>query len=235
MANILNIDTSSGICSVALATDGEIRMGLESSDKMDHSTTLAPYVDKCIKYLKEQGEKLDAVSVVSGPGSYTGLRIGLSMAKGLAFGFDIPLITLSTLKVMAVRGIFSDADFSGEELIVPMIDARRMEVYTGVYDSSLKLKFPEEAKILDENSFLELKDYPKIIFIGDGAKKFQDIYKGNNGKWLNELMSHAKYMVTLSELAYRKKEFSDIAYSVPQYLKEYQATMPKNKVIEIKK
>lgn len=230
MPNILNIDTSSSICSVALAKDGEITMGLESSKKMDHSTSLAPFVEKCLDFLRERKEKLDAVSVTSGPGSYTGLRIGLSLAKGIAFGFEIPLITLSSLEVMAVRAIFTYPDFSGEEIIVPMIDARRMEVYTGGFNSNLKNIYPEKALILDENSFTELKDYDKIIFIGDGSKKFKDIYTNKKAIWLGEGMPHAKYMAAISEKYFRENKFSDIAYSVPSYLKEYQATEPKKRL-----
>lgn len=227
MAKILNIDTSSSICSVAVAIDGEIQMGLESYKKMDHSTSLAPFVKDCLDFLKKQGEKLDAVSVTLGPGSYTGLRIGLSMAKGLAFGLDIPLITLSSLKVMAVRAIFSDKDFQGDEKIVPMIDARRMEVFTGVYDSRLALSENEGPKILNEDTFRDLGNDRRVIFIGDGVSKFQPLYQHKNAVWIPEGMPHAKYMAMLSEICFRDKNFSDVAYTVPSYLKEYQTTIQK--------
>lgn len=230
MANILNIDTSSSICSVAVAIDGEIAFGLESSKKMDHSTSLAPFLEKCMDFIKDKELKLDAVCVSNGPGSYTGLRIGLSMAKGIAFGLDIPLITLSSLEVMAVRAIFSYHDFNGDEYIIPMIDARRMEVYTGVFDSALNLVKPETALILDENSFDDLKSHGKILFIGDGTEKFKDLYGGGNALWLGGGMPHAKYMVTLAEKKYKEKQFSDVAYTVPSYLKEYQTTQPKNRI-----
>ena len=230
MANILNIDTSSSICSVAVAIDGEIAFGLESSKKMDHSTSLAPFVEKCMDFIKDKELKLDAVCVSNGPGSYTGLRIGLSMAKGIAFGLDIPLITLSSLEVMAVRAIFSYHDFNGDEYIIPMIDARRMEVYTGVFDSALNLVKPETALILDENSFDDLKSHGKILFIGDGTEKFKDLYGVGNAIWLGGGMPHAKYMVTLAEKKYKEKQFSDVAYTVPSYLKEYQTTQPKNRI-----
>lgn len=230
MPNILNIDTSSEICSVALAKEGEIIMGLESSQKMDHSISLAPFIEKCLNFIRDNKEKLDAISVTSGPGSYTGLRIGLSMAKGLAFGLEIPLITISSLEIMAVRAIFTYPDFSGEELIVPMVDARRMEVYTGVFDSRLHIKIPEKAMILDENSYTELKGHNKILFIGDGSTKFKGLYKEENALWLGEGMAHAKFMPAISELYFREKKFADVAYSVPSYLKEYQATQPKNKL-----
>lgn len=231
MANILNIDTSGTICSVALSIDGEIVVGLESANEMDHSTSLAPFVKQCFNYLGEKDLKLNAVSVTIGPGSYTGLRIGLSMAKGIAFGEEIPLIALSTLEVMAVRAIFSFEGFTGEELIVPMIDARRMEVYTGVYRSDLSLVLQDQAMILNKSSLKESIGANKIIFIGNGTEKFKEIKeKKDEDIWLGSEMSHAKYMTALSEKYYKEKKFSDVAYTTPQYLKEYQATTPKNKL-----
>lgn len=230
MANILNIDTSSHICSVALAKDGEILLGFESSQKLDHSVSSGPFVKKCLDYLRDHNLKLDAVSVANGPGSYTGLRIGLSLAKGIAFGLDIPLITLSSLEIMTVRAIFSYPDFNGNELIIPMIDARRMEVYTGIYNSALELVSKEKALILEEGTFQNLKGTDQILLIGDGTVKFKSVFDSDNAIWLGEGMAHAKYMVTLSEKYYREKKFSDIAYSTPCYLKEYQTTQPKNKI-----
>lgn len=231
MANIINIDTSSNFCSVALAVDGEIVMGLESSVKMDHSVSLAPMVEKCMDYLKQQSMRLDAVSVSKGPGSYTGLRIGLSLAKGLAFGLDIPLITISTLMIMAVRGIFSDNDFQGEELIIPMLDAGRMEVYAAVLNSALNIEQEERALILNEDSFSEFKEHKKILFVGDGSGKFRKIYPHSNAVWLEKGMPHAKFMVPLSEKYYKDGIFSNLAYTVPSYLKEYNAQISKNRIL----
>lgn len=228
MAKILNIDTSSHFCSVALAQDAEIVLGYESPKQMDHSSSLAPLVEKVLAYLRERNEKLDAVAVTSGPGSYTGLRIGLSLAKGLVFGFDIPLITLSSLEVMAVRAIFSYTEFQGNELVIPMMDARRMEVYTAVFNSDLSLLKKEAPLILDESSLRDLDEDKTKIFIGDGTEKFKDLYKGKNVIWLGNQMGHAKYMTVLSEKKFRAKDFSDVAYSVPNYLKEYMVTTPKN-------
>ena len=230
MANILNIDTSSSFCSVALAKDGEVMLGFESSQKMDHSSSLAPFVEKCLEFLREKKESLGAVSVIYGPGSYTGLRIGLSLAKGIAFGYDIPMIVLSSLEVLTVRAIFSYPDFSGEELIVPMIDAGRMEVYTAVYESSLNLIKDEAPLILDESSFMDLEKERKVIFIGDGSIKFKEICRIDNSVWLGDSMPHAKYMTALSEKYYREKKFADVAYTVPRYLKEYMATTPKSRL-----
>lgn len=232
MATILNIDTSSKFCSVALALDGEIKYGKESSKEMDHSSSLAIFVDDAINYLKDKGGKLDAVSVITGPGSYTGLRIGLSLAKGLAFSLDIPLITLSSLQVMAVRAIFSYQEFEGNEIVIPMMDAGRMEVYMGVYDSALNQLMSDKPVILNEKSSEEfIKDHPKVLLIGDGTIKFKDLCDEDNAIWLGDLMPHAKYMSTLSELFYRKAKFADIAYVTPCYLKDYKATVSRNRLI----
>ena len=230
MANIINIDTSSKICSVALTSDSEVMAGFESKNEMDHSVSLAPFVEKCMDFAKDKGIKIDAVAVVSGPGSYTGVRIGLSLAKGLCFSLDVPLITLSSLEVMAVRTMFSTPDWQGTEIIVPMLDARRMEVFTGAYDSRLNLIIEEQPMILDENSFEALRDKPKVIFTGDGCEKFRPLYQGTNAVFNSRIMPHAKYMAVLSEKYFRQNRFSDTAYSTPRYLKEYQATTAKAKL-----
>lgn len=229
MVNILNIDTSSSQCSVALSQGPETVFGLESSQKMDHSSSLAPFIKQGLNFLKERGEKLEAVSVSNGPGSYTGLRIGLSMAKGLAYGLNIPLITLSTLEIMATRALFSYHEVEGDECIVPMMDARRMEVYTAVFDSALHPMLAPCAMILDESSFENLYNKRKVLFIGDGTLKFKELYKGNNAIWLGEGMAHAKFMPVLSYKFYNEKKFADVAYAVPFYLKEYQTTQSKSK------
>lgn len=232
MALILNIDTSSKFCSIALAYEGETIFGLESSKEMDHSTTLAPFVEKAMETLKERKENLEAVSVVIGPGSYTGLRIGLSLAKGLAYSLSLPLITLGTLRVMAVEAIFSYSGFNGDEIIIPMMDAGRMEVYAAVFDSALNLLEKESPVILEENSFERFSGYPKVIFAGDGVKKFREKYgdRWPNAIWMENVKPHAKYMTVLSEKYFREKIFSDIAYTTPEYLKEYKATISKNRL-----
>lgn len=231
MANILNIETSSKKCSVALSQNGGIEIFREDDECMNHAVRLAPFVEECMQELTHRGEKLDAVAISLGPGSYTGLRIGLSFAKGLAFSLDIPLIGISTLQIMAVKAMFKKFDWEGDEIIVPMVDARRMEVFTGAFDFSLNEIVKEKAEILSEESFNMLHTKRKIIFLGDGSIKFQDTYSGGNAEWLGDLMPNARDMMALSEKYLREKRFIDVAYSVPNYLKEYQATTPKNKII----
>lgn len=230
MSVILNIETSSTNCSVALSKDGMVLCERMDMDGMNHAERLAPFVDECMQDLRRREEKLDAVSISIGPGSYTGLRIGLSLAKGLAFSSDVPLIGISTLMLLAVKGMFSSMEWDGEEVFIPMIDARRMEVYAGAYDFALTPLLEEKPVILDDTSFMELKER-KIVFLGNGAAKFKEICKLDNVVWIDNVIPLARDMMPLSEKFLKEGRFIDIAYSVPNYLKEYQTTIPKNKVI----
>lgn len=195
---------------------------------MKHAEALAPFVEECMQLLTRREKKLDAVAVSIGPGSYTGLRIGLSLAKGLAFGLNIPLIGIPTLEIMAVRAMFAHIDWQGDELLVPMLDARRMEVYTATYDFRLELVQPVRPLILDENSFADMLDAGRhLVFIGEGAVKAKEVIHSPNARFLTTLNPLARNMLALSDRAYRREQFLDTAYSVPEYLKEYQATVPR--------
>ena len=225
---ILNIETSSEICSVALENAGEIIFHQESDTPMQHSVLLAPYVEEAVKTLERRGESLDAVAVSIGPGSYTGLRIGLSLAKGLCFSRNLPLIGISTLQILAVKAMFRNVVWDGDELIVPVMDARRDEVYTAVYDFALTPLMEPSPLILDKQSYKEWRER-KLIFIGDAVEKVQRITGIENAEYIK---AHpiALDMTALSEKALREKNFIDIAYSTPDYLKEFQATTPKSKI-----
>ncbi|MCM1377310.1 MAG: tRNA (adenosine(37)-N6)-threonylcarbamoyltransferase complex dimerization subunit type 1 TsaB [Clostridium sp.] len=232
MAIILNIETSADICSVALTKDGGVDFHIESDKGMKHAECLGPYIERCLDELARREEKLDAVAVSIGPGSYTGLRIGLSMAKGLCFSKQIPLIGVPTLKILAVKAMFSNSEWEGDDLLVPMIDARRMEVYTAVYNFRLDALMEPQPIILDENSYDKFFEEGKtLIGIGDGTIKARDVIVRPGIEWLGTKAPLALDMTALSELYYRKGEFLDLAYSTPEYLKEYQATLPKNKVL----
>lgn len=231
MAIIINIETSSKICSVAISKEGVIEFLMEDTEGMNHAVKLAPFVERCIEELKRKEEKADAVAVSLGPGSYTGLRIGLSLAKGLAFSLGVPLIGIPTLQILAVKAMFRSMDWEGDEIIIPMVDARRMEVYTGAYNFALNEIVKEQPMILDSDSFNELFNHRKVIFLGDGSDKFKGIYGGSNGFWIGNISPHAKDMIALAEKYFRDKRFIDVAYSTPNYLKEYQTTIPKNKVL----
>ena len=228
MANILNIETSTAVCSVALSCDGEVLEHHEDYDGNNHSTMLSVFLDDMVKYITSREIKLDAVAVSIGPGSYTGLRIGLSAAKGLCFGYDVPLIGVNTLQLLSVAAMFSRFN-EDDAYYVPMIDARRNEVYTAIYNNALEEILPPQAMILDENSF---KGYAnKLLFIGNGAKKWKEMSQVENAAYLTETKPVAIDMIALAERAFRRGEFIDVAYSTPLYLKEFQATTPKNKVL----
>ena len=228
MANILNIDTSTDVCSVALTCDGEIIEHREDYEGQNHAKVLSAFIKDMLDYATPRGIKLDAVAVCTGPGSYTGLRIGLSEAKGLCFGYDIPLIGLSTLELLTVTVMFKEF-WDEDVLFVPMIDARRKEVFTGVYDLALNKVMQPQPLILDENSFSEFKDR-KLVFFGNGSDKAKDILNIPNAKFFQKIKPEAVNMMALSERAFRNNNFIDIAYSTPDYLKEFQSTTPKNKV-----
>lgn len=230
MSTILNIETSGKTCSVALTREGVLEFDLENSDGMKHAELLAPFVERAMEEVKRKEWKLDAVAVSIGPGSYTGLRIGLSLAKGLAFSLGVPLIGVSTLKILAVKAMFRNFNFTGEEILAPMIDARRMEVFTGAYDFALNALDGPAPMILDENSYASLLAEREVWFMGDGAEKAKEVIKSPNAHWMDGLNPMAKDMLALSEKAFREGDFLDIAYSVPEYLKEYQTTTPKCKI-----
>lgn len=230
MPTIINIETSGKICSVALSRDGVLEFDLENRDGMKHAELLAPFVERAMEEVKRKEWNVDAVAVSIGPGSYTGLRIGLSLAKGLAFSLGVPLIGVSTLKILAVKAMFRNFNFTGEEVLAPMIDARRMEVFTGAYDFSLKALQAPGPMILDNDSYASLLENREVWFMGDGAEKAKDVIKSPNAKWLDGLDPLAKDMLALSEKAFREEDFLDIAYSVPEYLKEYQTTVAKPRI-----
>lgn len=228
MANILNIDTSTDVCSVALTSEGMVLEHREDYEGQNHAKVLSSFVNDMFTYATPRGIKLDAVAVSMGPGSYTGLRIGLSEAKGLCFGADVPLIGISTLELLVVTVMFKEF-WDDDVLFVPMIDARRKEVFTGVYNLALDKIMQPQPLILDENSFQEFAD-KKMVFIGNGSDKAKDIIKLPNAKFISGIKPEAVNMMALAERAFRNNDFIDVAYSTPQYLKEFQSTTPKNKI-----
>lgn len=230
MATIINIETSDKVCSAALTCDGMILAHNEDMDGRNHALLLSGFIKNCLDRGAERGFKPQAVAVSLGPGSYTGLRIGLSEAKGLAYALEIPLIGISTLKLMASIALF-ECDFPEEDAIyIPMIDARRMEVYTCAYDIALNELIPPQALVLDENSYRELKSTGRpIIFFGSGAEKAVPIMADcPQARFVPDIEPLASGMTALADLAYRNGDFIDTAYSTPIYLKDFQASKPKN-------
>lgn len=224
MALILNIDSSTTICSVALAKDGDILDIRENSEGLNHSQLLAVYVDEILKDNNYSVSDLDAIAISQGPGSYTGLRIGTSLAKGLCFGANLPLIAVPTLKALAL-GVALDTQ--KDALYCPMLDARRMEVYTSFYNKKNETIVDTKAEIIDENSFSELLENNTIYFFGNGCNKVSNVIKSENAKFIFEIETSAKYLVKLSESMFHNNNFADIAYYEPFYLKDFIATTPK--------
>ena len=227
MATILNIDTSTTVCSVALSSDGMIIHHLEDFRGMNHATLLSGFIKDCLDVAEGHGLKLDAIAVSIGPGSYTGLRIGLSEAKGLAYALDLPLIGIDTLMLMAVHIMFN-VDVEPDALFAPMIDARRMEVYTGVYDLALDALTPPTPLILEPESYDKYLADRVVYFGGNGSKKAKDVITSPNARWVEDVHPLALDMSALADRAYLNRDFLDLAYSTPNYLKEFQATKPKS-------
>lgn len=233
MTTILNIETSAQSCSAAVCAEGEVLFEKKEAEGMNHARLLAPFVQECLDYLARREQKLDAVGVSIGPGSYTGLRIGLSLAKGVCMGREIPLIGVPTLQIIAVQTMFSSFDWQGDELLVPMLDARRMEVYTATYDFALNEVQPVRPLILEPDSFEALLAAGRrLVMAGPGAVKAEQLYGSLPGvEMRTRIAPDARGMMALSDKAYREGRFLDTAYCVPEYLKEFQATVPKNKVL----
>ncbi len=229
MALILNIETATKICSVSLARDGEIIALRETAEGNSHSSLLAPFIKDLLEEKHLNFNALDAVAVSMGPGSYTGLRIGVSTAKGLCFGLDIPLIAVSTLQAMAVQAKKQYSNPEENTLLSPMIDARRMEVYSQLFDVKLNTLNEIQALIIDENSFRkELQEHP-VLFFGDGAAKCSDTIRHPNAVFFEGGLPSAEGMAPLAEEQYQKQDFVDVAYFEPFYLKEFVAAVSKVK------
>ena len=232
MANILNIETSTEVCSVALTSEGQVLDHRENYDGQTHATLLSQYVQEMLQYARTRDITLDAIAVSIGPGSYTGLRIGLSEAKGLAFGLNVPLIGVNTLQLLVVSTMFNHFIDEEKVLYVPMIDARRMEVYTAAYNAALEPVLEPQAMILDEQSLVDLNQQGyTLVLMGNGSDKAQQVLTRDGVRFVAGIKPVAVDMMALAEKSFREQRFIDVAYSTPLYLKEFQATKPKNPVL----
>lgn len=216
MAIILNIETATKNCSVSLAKNGEVMALKElNNGNYSHAELLHQFIDDCIREASIVKSDIDAIAVSKGPGSYTGLRIGVSAAKGLCFALEIPLISTNTLEALSYTTAIK------EGYIVPMIDARRMEVYTAVFDQNHQEIDKTTAKIIDETSFLNYLTKHKTYFLGDGAMKCKATIAHNNAIFIDHKFPSAKEMVRLSFKKFQQKAFEDVAYFEPYYLKDF--------------
>lgn len=227
MSCILNIETSTDVCSVAISDNGQVVFNKEDHSGPNHAVKLGVYVDEALSFIDAHGIPLEAVAVSCGPGSYTGLRIGVSMAKGICYGRDVTLISIPTLELMAVPVLLGEHPAEEDALIVPMLDARRMEVYAKVMDRALKEVRPIQADIVDAETYKEYLDRGTVYFFGNGAEKCMEVINHPNARLVKGIEPLAKNMAPLAEKRFVEGKFEDVAYFVPFYLKDFVAKMPK--------
>ena len=224
MAYILSLETATTNCSVSLSKDGKTIVLKEDNDKSySHAERLHVYISEVLKEANLSSSNLDAIAVSKGPGSYTGLRIGVSAAKGLCFALDKPLISIPTLDVLAHQVKVNDG------VIVSMLDARRMEVYSAVYDSDYKQLRNTEAQILDEKSFEDYLQKGKVYFVGNGVEKSKTLINHQNAVFIEAKLPSANEMSLLAYNKYKISDIEDVAYFEPYYLKDFVALKPKAK------
>ena len=229
MALILNIESSTEVCSVSLSRNGEILQILENVSGQNHSMLMTVFIEQIFKETSLQMSQLEAVAVSGGPGSYTGLRIGVAAAKGICYALNIPLIAITSLAAMAHQVITNPGLYGLPEvpmLFCPMIDARRMEVYTAFFNEKEELVRGIQADIIEPDSYLSFLEQGKVVFFGNGADKCKAILTHHNAVFLDNIKTSAAYMTDLSETAFREKRFEDVAYYEPFYLKDFVATVP---------
>jgi tRNA threonylcarbamoyladenosine biosynthesis protein TsaB len=223
---ILCLETSTKVCSAALGQNGKVLALKETLDeKYSHSENLTLYIEEVCKNANVRLQDVDAIAVSKGPGSFTGLRIGVSTAKGLCYALDKPLIAINSLEAMTVGCIHQPSTINHQpSLFCPMIDARRMEVYCAIYDEHLNEIKKTSAEIIDENSFSDLLQKNKIYFFGDGSAKCSSRISHPNAIFIDDINPSAKFMLPLAEKYFSEKKFEDVACFEPFYLKDFVAT-----------
>lgn len=229
MSLILNIETATRVCSVGLSDGPRLLSLRESHEKNIHAARITVFIDEVLREAGKDMHDLRAVAVSMGPGSYTGLRIGVSTAKGLGYALDMPLIAVPTLQSMAL-GV--SMEYDEDVYFCPMIDARRMEVYTALYDRNNHEVKPTEALIVDEKAYEEELQEKKILYFGDGAEKCRDVLDARGMRYIPEVYPSARYLALIAAAKYRAEAFEDIAYFEPYYLKDFIAGKPRVKGLE---
>ena len=228
MACILHIETSTNVCSVAVSEDGQCIF--EQQERGEHGAgaeRLGTMVDEAMSFTDNHAIPFDAVAVSCGPGSYTGLRIGVSMAKGICYGRDLKLLAVPTLELLCVPVLLRNPEMEENALLCPMLDARRMEVYAALYDRSLKVVRPVSADIVDSDTYKQWLDERPIYFFGNGAQKCADIINHPHAHFIEGIEPLAKWVQPLAEKRFLNEQFEDVAYFVPFYLKDFVAIKPK--------
>ena len=227
MSTILHIETSTDICSVAVSENSQVIFQQEDRSGQNHAERLGTMVDEALSFTDNHAIPFDGVAVSCGPGSYTGLRIGVSMAKGICYGRELKLIAVPTLELLCVPVLLREIP-EEDALLCPMLDARRMEVYAGIYDRGLKPVREIGADVVDENTYREYLDKRPVYFFGNGAKKCMETINHPNAHLIDGIVPLAKWMQPLAERKFLNEQFEDVAYFVPYYLKDFVAKMPKN-------
>ncbi len=230
MSCILNIDTSTNVCSVAVSQDGACIFDKEDHSGPNHAERLGAFVDEALSFIDNHAIPLDAVAVSCGPGSYTGLRIGVSMAKGICYGRDIKLIGVPTLELLCVPVLLRELVTDDNALLCPMLDARRMEVYAQLFDRSLHEVRPIHADIVEADTYAEYLDRHTVYFFGNGAEKCRDVITHPNARFIGGIEALAKNMLPLAERRMAEERFEDVAYFVPFYLKDFVAKQPRQQL-----
>ncbi|KXB45865.1 universal bacterial protein YeaZ [Bacteroidales bacterium KA00344] len=227
MSCILYIETSTNVCSVAVSEDGGCIFHQEDHTGPNHAEKLGTYVDEALSFIDSHAIPLDAVAVSCGPGSYTGLRIGVSMGKGVCYGRNVKLIGVPTLELLCVPVLLRERVAEENALLCPMLDARRMEVYAQVFDRSLNEVRPIHADVVDEETYREYLDKGPVYFFGNGAMKCKDIINHPNARFIEGIEPLAKNMLPLAEKRVALEQYEDVAYFVPFYLKDFVAKQPR--------
>ena len=232
MAKILSIETSTGVCSVAYSENGKVIASKELFQVNSHASNLTVLIEELFALEKTpEMKELDAVAVSSGPGSYTGLRIGVSTAKGICYALNKPLIAIDSMHILAQPIVDQHGNSDKETVFCPLMDARRMEVYTAIFDRSLILKEEISAKIVDEETFTKWLDKYQVVFFGNGADKCKEVINHQNAVFVGDCHPLAKNLAPLAEKYFAEERFEDVAYFEPFYLKDFVATTPKKKVL----
>lgn len=220
MALILGIETSGEVCSVALFSESICLASDQRTESFQHAAVLTVLIEEMLVNNNVEVGQLDAVALSAGPGSYTGLRIGTSVAKGLCYALDIPLIAVSSLELMA-SGFLANQTFPQNSLICPLIDARRMEVFTAIYTTELEVVQEAGPMILDEQSYLEILNQQEVHFLGNGVEKTRDMVRHSNAHFHDTIGLGAQHLSALAWHKWKAKEFADVAYFEPWYLKAF--------------
>jgi tRNA threonylcarbamoyladenosine biosynthesis protein TsaB len=222
MALILQIETATQTCSVALAKDGVVLDYIERTERNIHASIITIFIDELMKKNNYQFSDLSAIAISMGPGSYTGLRIGVSTTKGLCYALDIPLIAINTLEAMSSGFVSNHFSINPDTLFCPMIDARRMEVYCAVFNSKTTVVLETKAEIIDENSFKDILDHHIVYFFGDGALKCESSLGTHlNARVIDDYENSARHLTALAYQKYSQNDFEDVAYFEPFYLKDF--------------